>query len=95
MVHTKCCIRLAVSSFHRSVPSGIIHTVRAPPGFLADVDEQLIEAAKLSTCEEFQKYIVLVMNEMHIKEDLMYDKYSGELVGFVNLGEMNNLNQFE
>ena len=72
------------------------HYVRALPGFLADVDEQLIEAAKLSTCEEFQKYVVLVMDEMHIKEDLVYDKHSGELVGFVNLGETNNrLIQFE
>ena len=72
------------------------HYMRALPGFLADVDEQLIEAAKLSTCEEFQKYVVLVMDEMHIKEDLVYDKHSGELVGFVNLGETNNrLIQFE
>lgn len=36
------------------------------------------------------------MGEMHIKEDLVYDKHSGELVGFVNLGETNNhLIQFE
>ena len=45
----------------------------------ADVDEQFIEAVKLSICEEFQKYVVLVMDEMHIKEDLVYDKHSGEL----------------
>ena len=36
------------------------------------------------------------MDEMHIKEDLFYDKHSGELVGFVNLGETNDhLIQFE
>ena len=72
------------------------HYVRALPGFSDDVDKQLIEAAKLQTYEEFQKYVVLVMDEMHIKEDLVYDKHSGELVGFVNLGETNNhLLQFE
>ena len=67
------------------------HYVCVLPGFLADIDEQLIEAAKPSTCKEFQKYVVLVMDEMHIKEDFVYDKHSGELVGFVNLGETNNL----
>lgn len=49
------------------------HYVRACPGFSDDVDKQLIEAAKVQTCEEFQKYVVLVMDEMHIKEDLVYD----------------------
>ena len=73
-----------------------MHYVCALPGFFNDVDKQLIEATKPQTCEEFQKYAVLVMDEMHIKEDLVYDKHSGELVGFVNLGETNkHLIQFE
>ena len=38
---------------------------------------------------EFQKYVFLVMDEMHIKEDLVYNKHTGELVGFVNLGDIN------
>jgi len=29
------------------------------------------------------------MDEMYIKEDLVYSKHSGELVGFVNLGDIN------
>lgn len=33
---------------------------------------------------------------MSIKEDLVYDKHSGKLAGFVNLGEINShLTQFE
>ncbi len=72
------------------------HYVRALPGFSDDVDKQLIEVAKLQTCDEFQKYVVLVLDEMHLKKDLVYDKHSGELVGFVNLGETNtHLLQFE
>lgn len=27
---------------------------------------------------------------MHIREDLIYDKHCGKLVGFVDLGEVNN-----
>jgi len=35
-------------------------------------------------------------DEMHITEDLVYDKPSGELVAFINLGAINDhLIQFE
>ena len=30
------------------------------------------------------------MEEMHIKEDLVYNKHTGALVGFVNLGDINS-----
>lgn len=29
------------------------------------------------------------MDEMHIKQDLVYNKHSGELTGFINLGDIN------
>lgn len=32
----------------------------------------------------------LITDEVHIKDDLVYDKHSGVLVGFENLGETNN-----
>ena len=42
------------------------------------------------------RYVGLVMDEVHIKDDLVYDKHEGTLVGFVNLGGTNNcLLQFE
>ena len=31
-----------------------------------------------------------MFDEVKIKEDLVYDKHSGDLVGFTNLGEVNN-----
>ena len=52
---------------------------KAAPGFSEDVDKQLMEAAKIETCAEFEKLVVLVMDEMRIKEDLVYDKHSGRL----------------
>ena len=40
--------------------------------------------------------MVLVMDEMYIKEDLVYSKHTGELVGFSNLGNTNtHLLQFQ
>ena len=41
-------------------------------------------------------YIGIVMDEVHVKDDLVYDKHSGRLIGFTNLGDTNNcLLQFE
>ena len=34
-----------------------------------------------------QRYVVLVMNEMKIQSDLVFDKNSGDLVGFMDLGD--------
>jgi hypothetical protein len=34
--------------------------------------------------------MMLVLDEMHVKEGLVYDKHPGELAGFVDLGEINN-----
>ena len=48
-------------------------------GFGDDVDQQLMEAAQIHTCPERDKYVVLVMDEMHIKEDIVYDKHTGNL----------------
>ena len=32
----------------------------------------------------------MLMDEMYVKEELVYDKHTGGLVGFVNLGEINS-----
>jgi hypothetical protein len=42
------------------------------------------------------RYVSLIMDEMYVKDDLVYDKHAGTLIGFVNLGETNNhLTHFE
>ena len=82
------------------------HFVKAASGFSTAVDQQLMEAADIHTCEERDKYVVLIL---HIKQELVYDKQTGvlsilficfiilcytftlgALIGFVNLGEVNN-----
>ena len=50
----------------------------------------LKEAAKVLTCSPRDKYVLVMLDEMHIREDLVYDKHSGALIGFANLGEINN-----
>ena len=47
--------------------------------------ESLRDKASLAT--EIQRYVALVMDEMKIQSNLAFDKYSGNLTGFVNLGD--------
>jgi len=53
------------------------HVANVTSGFSSDVDLQLIEAAKLTTCPEHEKCVVVLMDEMHMRESLVYDKASG------------------
>ena len=50
----------------------------------------LVQAAKIKSCAEREKCVVLLLDEMHIREDLVYDKHTGELIGFTNLGDIAN-----
>ena len=56
------------------------HYAKAVSGFSMDVDQQLIDAANVRTCEEWKKCIVVLMDEMYIREDLVYNKVSGMLL---------------
>lgn len=57
-------------------------------GFSIQVDQQLLDVAKLEN--KLNQYVLLVLDEMYIKEELVYDKHEGELIGFSNLGNINN-----
>lgn len=65
------------------------HWVTSRIGFQSGVNELLIEEADVK--EEKDKFVVLIFDEMKIREDLVFNKHSCELIGFVNLGEINNL----
>lgn len=101
----KWCLSLKLissASYHALRSSGVIvlpsertlrdytHFVTAKPGFQADLDRELLREAKLDECAEYQNLVCLVFDEMKIKEDLVYDKHSGQLIGFMNIGDVNN-----
>ena len=46
---------------------------------------------KITILTEHQRCVALIMDEMHIREGLVYDKHSGALLGFTDLGNVNNL----
>ena len=42
---------------------------------------------KTSEFSGIQKYVAVIMDEMKIQENLVFDKTSGELIGFIDLGD--------
>ena len=84
MLRNSGCIKLPSQSTLRDYT----HYIRPTIGFSKEVDKDLLGVSFLSN--ELNKYVVIVMDEIHIKSDLVYDKHQGCLLGFINLGETNN-----
>ena len=63
------------------------NVIDAKAGFQREVDEQLVREANITS--EHEKYVALIFDEVKVKEDLVYNKHSGELVGFVNITDIN------
>ena len=55
------------------------HIANAGSGFSTAIDQQLIDEAELSTCTKWKKCVALLLDKMHIREDLVYNKFTGML----------------
>ena len=66
------------------------HCVKSSAGFSAEVDLQLMQAAGIPSYQEWETFVVLLLDEMNIREDRVYEKQTGSLVGFANLGDVSN-----
>lgn len=64
--------------------------VRSAAGFFSAVDRQLMQAAKFDSGKLYEKLVCLLLDEMYIREDLVYEKATGKLVGFTAMGEIND-----
>ena len=63
-------------------------------GFLPEVDAQLVKEANIS--KDKDRFVILIWDEMKIKENLVFDKHTCELLGFIDVGDINNeLNKVE
>jgi len=67
---------------------GCTYYVQASTGFSTEVDRMLMQAAAVDTCPEREKCTILLLDEMHIREDLVFDKHTGAMIGFANLGNI-------
>lgn len=52
------------------------HT-KAVVGFSNEVDWYLSSAAKLPSCMEKDKCVIIIFDKMHISQDLTFDKHTG------------------
>ena len=59
---------------------------------LADIDQQLMKEANV---EEKDRFITLMWDEMKVKEGLVFDKHTCNLIGFTNIGQINELDKVQ
>ena len=67
------------------------HFVPSSIGFSKELDQQLIQQVISQKPEQLAKYVGIVLDQMCIKESLVFDKHTGSLTGYADLGEVNNL----
>ena len=107
----KWCLNLKILStaaYHAVRTSGCItlpsertlrdytHYFETKTGFQCEVNEQITKEANIDNLSESRRYVSIVIDEMKVKEDLVYNKHSGEMIGFVSLGDINkDLSEFE
>ena len=46
--------------------------------------------SRVSDLPENRSFCALLVDEMKLKENLVYDKFEGEIIGFTDLGNVNN-----
>ena len=83
-----------VVSYHCLVngPLGTIPTILKlyTPGLNFNVVKQMKEQSKVSEMPASKSYVTILLDEMKAKEDIVYDKHTGSMIGFVNLGSIND-----
>ena len=75
------------------------HFAPSSTGFSCETDIQLLKLfqqqqqlqEKLEKPRDLAKYVTVILDEMYIKEGLVFNKHSGEMIGFSDLGEINEL----
>ena len=59
------------------------------PGFQDEVDQQLLDEIP-KVVSESRRYVAVLDDEMKVNEGLIFSKHSGEIIGFINLGNIND-----
>ena len=77
-----------------------INCIQTTSGFNPDVIEQFVLDSKLATVEELGKNVSLSFGEIKIKSGRVYEKGTGKIIGFLNMGDVNDqiktsINRFE
>ncbi len=60
------------------------------PGFQEEVDQQLAQEVASLKLPESRTFVGIILDEMKIKEGLVYNKCTGKIIGFTQLGNIND-----
>lgn len=66
------------------------HYIKAQSGFRDDIDEDLKREANMHKLSDWKRHVTVLIDEMKIKENLVYDKHETNIVGFVDIGDVGN-----
>lgn len=66
------------------------HVFSVEEGVNYNLIERLKEDMKFDTCDDSEKLISIMFDEMKIKSGLVFNKVSGRMAGFVDLGKINS-----
>jgi len=58
--------------------------------FQDEADQQLFEEVMILSLPDTRKFVALLVDEMKVKEGLVYNKHTGEIIGFTFLGNIND-----
>ena len=65
--------------------------IKSDSGCQPQVTQQLLdEISKSKMDKDVKKHVCVCMDEVKIKEGLVFDKYECKLIGFVDVGDINN-----
>ncbi len=86
--HFICCLPLHTHLRFPPSPSECTlrdysNHIQTRTGFQNEVIEQLQKEVKIQALSDAKKDVSLLVDEMKVKESLVYDKLSGKIVGFV------------
>ncbi len=50
----------------------------------------LLKEASTGGLADWKRFVVIIFDELKVRESLVYDKHSSQVIGFVHLGEVDN-----
>ena len=62
------------------------HYISSTTGFQSEVTEQLMKEVKFDDETSYRSYVALLFDEVQIKDNLVYDKHSFRMTGFIDIG---------
>ena len=60
-------------------------------GFTTATDRDLLDTlTRQQLTEEWQKLVILLIDEVYVREDVVYNKHTGQILGLTDVGDINN-----